>query len=144
MRQGMLVVSVFLTGGLRAWLYFLLAGCVLEKKGSWEQRKILLGGAGAGAAAALFFLLQIPDYGRMCLEALLLGGCGAYLLGTEVRMSLFFGAFYEIAFSLWQLLLSAALAIWRGSEMFLDGRSPEGQAGSWLAFGLLEIGRAHV
>lgn len=55
MRQGMLAVSVFLTGGLRAWLYFLLAGCVLEKKGSWEQRKILLGGAGAGAAAALFF-----------------------------------------------------------------------------------------
>ncbi|MCI9680715.1 MAG: GHKL domain-containing protein [Lachnospiraceae bacterium] len=139
MRQGMLAVSVFLTGGLRAWLYFLLAGCVLEKKGSWEQRKILLGGAGAGAAAALFFLLQIPDYGRMCLEALLLGGCGAYLLGTEVRMSLFFGAFYEIAFSLWQLLLSAALAIWRGSEMFLDGRSPEGQAGSWLAFGLLGL-----
>ena len=43
MRQGMLAVSVFLTGGLRAWLYFLLAGCVLEKKGSWEQRKILLG-----------------------------------------------------------------------------------------------------
>ena len=54
-------------------------------------------------------------------------------------MSLFFGAFYEIAFSLWQLLLSAALAIWRGSEMFLDGRSPEGQAGSWLAFGLLGL-----
>lgn len=54
-------------------------------------------------------------------------------------MSLFVGAFYEMAFSLWQLLLSAALAIWRGSEIFLDGRSPEGQAGSWLAFGLLGL-----
>lgn len=139
MRLGMLAVSVFLTGGLRAWLYFLLAGCILEKKGSWEQRKILLGGAAAGAAAVLFFWLPIPDYGRMCMEALLLGGLGAYLLGTEVRMSLFVGAFYEIAFSLWQLLLSAALAIWRGSEIFLDGRSLEGQAGSWLAFGLLGL-----
>ncbi len=134
MRQGMIVLSVFLTGSLRAWLYFLLAGCVLEKKNRAEQKNILLGALGAGGIGALLFLLPVPDYGRLCLEALWLGGCGAYFLGTEIRMGLFLGVFYEITFSLWQFLLSSALGIWQNTGVFLDGRSPEGQAGAWLAF----------
>ncbi|NBK91452.1 GHKL domain-containing protein [bacterium 1XD21-13] len=139
MRQGMLILSVFLTGGLRAWLYFLLADHVLEKKALPEERKIFLGAAGAGGMAVLLFWLPVPDYGRMFLEALYLGVCGAWLLGTEVRMSLFLGTFYEIAFSLWQLLLSASLGLWRDSGAFLDGRCPQGQAGAWLTLGALGL-----
>lgn len=54
-------------------------------------------------------------------------------------MSLFLGAFYEIAFCLWQFLLSAGLGLWRGLGVFLNGRSLEGQAGAWLTLGLLGL-----
>ncbi len=139
MRQGMLVWSVFLTGVLRAWLYVLLAGFVLEKRASAKRRGLLLAAIGSGGIAVLLFLLPAPEAVGMLLEALWLSGCGAYALGAEVRMCLFLGAFYEIAFSLWQFLLSAGLGLWRDSGAFLDGGCPEGQAGSWLTLALLGL-----
>lgn len=142
MRQGLILVSVFLTGCFRFCLYLLLAGRVLEKKGAAEKRKAFLGAAGTGGIAVVMCLLPVPEYGQMLLEALWLGGCGVLILRTDRRMSLFLGAFYELAYGLWQLLFAAGLGFLLRTDSFMNPLLLQAQAGAWLAvvlFGLLAV-----
>ena len=142
MTRGLILASVFLAGCFRYWLYLLLAARVLAKKETVEKQRILLGGAGTGGFAVQIFLLPVPEYGQMLLEALWLGGCGAYILRTDRRMGLFLGAFYELAYGLWQFLFASGLGLLFQTDSSLNFLSLRVQAGAWLAivfFGILAV-----
>lgn len=142
MRQGLILISIILTGGLRCCLYLLLADRMLETRGFTEKRKVFPRAAGAGGIAAATFLFALPKYGQILLEALYFGWCGAYLLRKDPRMSFFLGGFFELACALWQFLLSAGLGLVFHTDSFVDPLHLNAQAGAWLAivfFSLLTL-----
>lgn len=142
MRQGLILASVFLTGGFRCCLYLLLTGRILEKKGLLEKPVFLSGAAATGGIAEVLCLLPVSEYGRMLLEALWLGGYGAYGLRTDRRMSLFLAALYELAYALWQFLFGAGLGFLLSTDSFVNPLELNAQAGAWLTlvlFGFLAV-----
>lgn len=104
------------------------------------RRKGLAAGVAGVAAIAAFLRLTglaavVPA--RIALEVLLIVFCASRLQGADVRMSLFVGAFFEIAVSFWQFLLAAGIGIVFRSPEFPDHGMWQGQAAAVLLHLLL-------
>ncbi len=75
----------------------------------------------------------------MALEAVLIAACAHRLQGTELRMGLFVGIFYEIGVSFWSFLLPAWMGVLFRSQDFLNTGTLAGQSALWLLHGLLAV-----
>ena len=116
---------------------FFIAG-LLSSGRPWKKGFYFLL-AGTAALSVASALAGLPDFYRILSETVFLTICAVRFLGTDTRMSLFLGCFYEIAAALWQFLIAAWLGVTFRAPAFLDCRTGEGQAALWLLHFLLAV-----
>ena len=131
-----LLLSSILTGAVRVLVGLILGYRLLSAKRP-IGRSLGVGLAGAVILTILLSLLHESDFYRMALEAVLIAACAHRMQGTELRMGLFVGIFYEIGVSFWSFLLSAGLGALFRSQDFLSTEMLAGQSALWLLHGLL-------
>ncbi len=132
----LLLCSGMLAGAVRVLVGLTLVHRLLSVKRP-DRKSIAAGLAGALILTVLLSLLHAPDFYQMALEAVLIAACAHRLQGTELRMGLFVGIFYEIGISFWSFLLPAWLGVLFRSQDFLYTGTLAGQSALWLLHGLL-------
>ena len=133
-----LLLSGILTGAVRVLAGLTLSHRLLSIKRP-DRKSISAGLAGALVLTVLLSLLHAPDFYRMALEAVLIAACAHWLQGSELRMGLFVGIFYEIGVSFWSFLLPAWMGVLFRSQDFLNTGTLAGQSALWLLHGLLAV-----
>lgn len=129
-------LSALAAGGVRA-----LAGLLVIRQFLAAPRpgKAALGAAAGGAAAIAAIAAAAGAAGSLpvLLETLWLTFCARRFLRTDLRMTLFFAIFYEIAAAFWQFLFAAWLGVAFHAPAFLDLTAPQGQCAFWAPHALL-------
>lgn len=133
------------TGSRRKQAPFPLADCIAQ--GTLGRGTVPASGGmalcaaiaimGIAAISALLYVTGLPDFYRVLFETVWLVICAGRLQGTNLRMGLFVGIFYEIAVSFWQFLIAAWVGVLLHSPAFLDFGKAGGQMAVWLLHMLL-------
>lgn len=124
------IISFLFTNGLRLFLGICLVMAVLKLSGDRKKAGVL-----SACGAVFVTMLTCLDVRQLYItgaEIIIMMLIIRYLLGAELRMSLFLTFFYETAVALWDFMLSAGLGVLFRSEVFLDRNMPEYMAAVWI------------
>ncbi|MCX4267255.1 MAG: GHKL domain-containing protein [Lachnospiraceae bacterium] len=136
MRNFFILFSNIAAGNIRTMLgLFFIFRLLLAKKPA--KNRIIAAAAGATVISVVQSIAGVSEFFRIAAEAAWIAVCAGCFRGTEVRISLFIGIFFEIAVSFWQFLISAWLGVLFHSAGFLDFSTRNGQISVWLLYTLL-------
>ena len=123
-------------GGVRAAAgLFLVFRLLADRKPG--RGRVTAAFAGGAMISLLLSAPGAPEFYYLLLETVWLALCASRFQGTEARMSLFVGIFYEIAVFFWKFLTAAWAGVCFHSPAFLDSGAGSGQAALWLLHLLL-------
>lgn len=125
------------TGCVRTLLFLFLVFRLLPSEKPMGKKPVIMILSGIIVISGLLTITGPSDFYRVLSETIYLVVCASRLQGSETRISLFLGIFYEIALSFWQFLTAAWLGVFFHSPAFLDYGTINGQSAVCLFHVLL-------
>lgn len=136
MTEPLLLLSNAAMGGVRSTAGLLLVFRLLSDRTPGRIR-VAAASLGGIAISLLLSAAGASGFYYLLLETIWLALCAVCFQGTDSRMSLFVGIFYEIAVFFWQFLIGAWAGVCFHSPAFLDKGTGRGQTVLWLLHLLL-------
>ena len=126
MTEPLLLLSNAAMGGVRSTAGLLLVFRLLSDRTPGRIR-VAAASLGGIAISLLLSAAGASGFYYLLLETIWLALCVVCFQGTDSRMSLFVGIFYEIAVFFWQFLIGAWAGVCFHSPAFLDKGTGRGQ-----------------